>query len=183
MAITRFSGPVDSENGFSINGTEVIDSNGQIAVPTNTKAVAIDGVSYGTTYTAVVFVTPALLDGNANTILTVPGGVLVENVRLICSEAAGTAATIDVGSDDSNWGFLNNDPNCFVEAFDVNTAPNSVNMIALDEANQAAAAQSGNLAQGESSIIVTASTDISGTDVSVVAAITLTQTNNSIFGA
>lgn len=149
---------------FSKEGTEVVDSK-----------------SYGGLTMITFIIEGSALDGNANSVLELPIGYVVRDVTLILTEVAGSAATVNVGTDDSNWQLHNDDPDAFVAAFDVNSSNNAVRMTLLDETNQTAAAVSGDATTGTCNIIATSSGDISGSNVSIVAQVLIARVDLNAF--
>lgn len=148
---------------------------------TKSGTEVIGSASYGN-MARIKFVIPAsALDTNANSILEVPGNIEVVDVGLTLTNVAGAACTVNIGTDDSNWQFHNNDPDAFIAAFDANSSNNAVNMRMLDETNQTAAAVSGDAASGTSNIILTSSADRSATAVSIIATVWLARVDLSIF--
>lgn len=85
MAITRFSGPIDSENGFSVNGVTVIDQNGKIIESAGIQIA--DGDTFD--------------DTNGNEVLgfTVVGSAV--NYLDISNAATGTPVVLAVAGSDS----------------------------------------------------------------------------------
>lgn len=86
MATTHFSGAVDSVNGFSVNGTSVIDSSGQIVNTQTSSTITtanITNLKYGATPTAQV-------DPASCTITAVAGAANVSTVTIQLKDGSGT---------------------------------------------------------------------------------------------
>lgn len=205
MARTTFSGPVNSKNGFEVNGTEVINSSGEyvggIDAPAGSigtteladNAVTVDkigtqsveaGRSTGVPFTRTVVVSQDQFDGTAQTLFELPAPCIVTDLRMFTTDGVGSTATIDVGTNDdsSAWVNGNNDPNGFAAAFSIENT-GAYLMSSLDESNQPALAVSGALVQAEGAeIILTSAGDYTGSGTSsVIVTVTLVPINPAAF--
>lgn len=201
MAQTNFSGPVQSAGGYKVGDTEVINSSGEyvggIDVPAgsiNTDEIADNAVtpdkvgtqsaasgrSTGIPYSRTFSVGASLLDGTAQTLFELPALTVVTDIRVIITDGVGSAATVDIGTNDaaSSWLVGNNDPNGFAAALDIENT-GSYTMSSLDETNQPALGASGALTQAAGGeIILTSAGDYTGSgSTSLLVTVYLTPVN------
>lgn len=172
----------------ALSGDVAMDNTGATTIqdgvvqPAKQGAEIVNSWSESPVYDVVRVLDASFFDGTANEIFALPENTFVRDVILTVTSGAGEACTLDVGTDDADWSFHNNDPNAFVEAFDVENGGVSVRMSALDVASQAAAAQSGDgISTGSAGVLVTSSADVSASNLSVIATLSLTKLDPSVF--
>lgn len=98
------------------------------------------------------------LDGSTNNLFldSLPAKFIITDVTMVTTNAAGSAATIDVGTSASGWALHGNDQNAFVAAVDANTG-GAEERTTVD----ANAAENGVATNGSANITITSSADIS----------------------
>lgn len=110
-----------------------------------------------------------LLNGESNTLTTFDEGEVILDVIFAVGTASGTAATVDIGTDE-NWSEAASDTDAFISGQDLNTA-GSTRMTMQDETNQTAAANGDPTKVDDSAVLIQSSTDVTGTDVTASATI------------
>lgn len=117
MSTTHFSGPVDSEQGFSVNGTTVITSAGAITADIQATAgsigtaeladASVTGAKLATSVTTTATTaTPALspegstsIDSTANAVnATLAAGTYIGQIKVIVMTQASNSSTVTIAN-------------------------------------------------------------------------------------
>jgi len=107
MAITRFSGPVDTENGFSVNGVTIIDSTGAIIGDIQATAGSIGLAELASSVTEVLTTAaPAAsltgtstIDSSSNAVeATLANGTVIGQVKVIVMTDASNSSTVSIAN-------------------------------------------------------------------------------------
>lgn len=164
---TTLTGDVTVDSaGVTTLGADAVNVSG-VAATTSDDGTVTDGViKYRVISNDAIL---PLLNGESNTLTTFDDGEIVLDVIFAVGAASGTAATVDIGTDE-NWSEAASDTDAFISAHDLNTS-GSVRMTLQDEANQTTAANGNPAKADDSAVLIQSSADVSTTEVNTSATI------------
>ena len=143
----------------SIGTTELADAS---VTPAKLASSTAAGITTGALHYAYIAGSAIKnkLNGSPQNLISFPAGTVIVDVVFVTSTAAGSAATVNIGTD-AAWSVAS-DADAFITAVDAN-AQGGERMALVDAASQAAGAL-GTAATGpaDGNVTITASTDISG---------------------